>query len=169
MTSPSSEPRQPGDVLDGRAHLTITRAQNAYVGWAMTLLMYIVVLNLFVEYVDSIVIDSFTISIFTSLVLLILLVVILGLEHRVHDFFAEREGTAWRVAGAFAVLAILFSSKFVILEVIDIIFGEHVELGGFVEIIVIVIALIAAQKAGVLVWRRLGDTATGDSAQIISE
>jgi hypothetical protein len=157
----TDEGRQVGDVLDGRRRLTITRAQNLYVGWALTLLLYVVVLNLFVEYVDSIIIDSFTISIFTAVVLLILLVAILGFEHRVGEAFGRREGRAWKVAGAAATVVILFLSKFVILEVIDIVFGEHVELGGFVEVIFIVIALIVSQKVSVAVWVRLGEGPSG--------
>jgi len=164
-----SDRRDLGDVMDGREHLTITRAQNTFVGWTATLLLYIVVLNLFVEYVDSIVIDSFTISIFTAFVLLLLLVAILGLEHRVGEAFARREGTAWRIGGAIATVAILFLSKFVILEVIDIVFGEHVELGGFLEVIVIVIALIVSQKAMVAVWVGLGDGSPGEEDTIPSE
>ena len=66
-------------------------------------------------------------------------------------------------------IAILFLSKFVILEVIDIIFGEHVELGGLVEVIILVIALIAAQKLAVLVWRRLGDPASEADRAMLEE
>jgi FlaA1/EpsC-like NDP-sugar epimerase len=165
----SATGRPIGDVLDVRERRTITWAQNAYVGWTMTLLMYIVILNLFVKYVDAVVIDSFTISIFTSVVLLAMLVTILGLEHRVHAFFDARKGTAWRIGSTIATLGILFLSEFVILEVIDIVFGEHVDLGGFVEIIIIVITLILAQKGGVYVWRKLGDPTAGAKAEIISE
>ena len=87
-------PRPTGDVLDGRAPQTVTRAQITYAGWAVTLLLYIVVLNLFVDYFDSIVIDSFTISILTAVLLLVLLADILGLEQRVRAAFAGRPGAA---------------------------------------------------------------------------
>ena len=54
----SESGRPLGDVLGRGDEVTITRGQKAYAGFAVTVLLYIVVLNLFVEYVDSIVIDS---------------------------------------------------------------------------------------------------------------
>ena len=79
----SDQSIRPGDVTNLPPRLTITKWQLVYVGWTLTLLAYIVVLNLWVEFNDKVVIDSFVISIATSVVLLVLLVIILGLEHRV--------------------------------------------------------------------------------------
>ena len=61
--------------------------------------------------------------------------------------FAQREGSFYRVLGTASTLPILFLSTFVILEVVDLIFGEHVELGSFVDVLL----LIVAQRAMVLV------------------
>ena len=115
------------------------------------------------------VIDSFVISIATAVVLLMLLVIILGLEHRVKHWFAQREGTASRILGTVSTLLILFLSKFVILEVIDIIFGEHVELGHFVDVLILVLLLIVAQKSMVFVWERIGDASSQANHEILSE
>ena len=46
---------------------TTTRRQEIFLSWTSDVLIYIVVLNLFVEYNPKIVIDSFTISIFTAI------------------------------------------------------------------------------------------------------
>ena len=160
---------QPGNVVDVPERLSITRWQLVYVVWTMTLLAYITVLNLWVEFNPAVVIDSFIISIATAVVLLLLLVVILGLEHRVKHWFAQREGTFYRVLGAASTLLILFLSKFVILEVIDIIFGEHVDLGHFVDVLVLVLLLIVAQKLMVLVWEAIGDAGSPADEEILSE
>ena len=160
---------RPGDVTNLPTRLTISKWQLVYAGWTLTLLAYIVVLNLWVEFNPAVVIDSFVISIATAAVLLVLLVIILGLEHRVKHWFAQREGTVYRVLGAASTLLILFLSKFVILEVIDIIFGEHVELGSFVDVLVLVLILIVSQKAMVAIWRTLGDRGTRADLDIISE
>ncbi len=103
------------------------------------------------------VIASFTISVVTALVLKLLVDAIGGLEHRVSDWFKKHEGTAWKVGRILAVWGILFGSKFVILEVIDIIFGDSVELGGFLMIIAIIIALIVTRVVVFTIFRRLGD------------
>jgi len=165
----SSERHEPGNIVNAPERLTITKWQLAYVGWTMTLLAYIVVLNLWVEFNDAVVIDSFVISIITAAVLLLLLVVILGLEHRVKAWFEAREGTAYKVIGTASTLLILFLSKFVILEVIDIIFGDHVALGHFVDILILVLLLIVAQKSMSWVWKRLGDPGSRADTEVLTE
>ena len=52
-----------------------------------------------------------------------------------------------RVLGPVVMFLILFASKLVILELVDIVFGDHVDLGGFLEIIAIAIALMAVEHA----------------------
>lgn len=160
---------RPETVVGMPERLTITRWQLVYVGWTLTLLAYIIVLNLWVEFNSKVVIDSFVISIATSVVLLVLLVIILGLEHRVKGWFAQREGAAFRVLGTVSTLLILFLSKFVILEVVDLIFGEHVELGSFVDVLVLVLLLIVAQRAIVLGWDALGQRGSAANEEILSE
>lgn len=135
----------------------VTQAQRRFASWMTDVLVYIVVLNLFVEWVDAVVIDSFTISILTAVLLKIVLDVILAFEHRVGEFFARQEGAAWRVGRFASVWAILFLSKFLLLEIVDIVFGDHVELGGLVEVILLVLALMAARELFAEIYRRLGD------------
>ena len=118
-------------------------------------LVYTVVLNLFVEFADAVVIDSFTISIFAAVLMKALLDVILRIEHRAGEFFAAREGAAFRVLAVASTLVILFLSKFVILEAVDIVFGDDVDLGGLVEIVLIVIALMVSRQTFQCIYDRL--------------
>lgn len=46
---------------------------------------------------------------------------------------------------ALATWAVLFSSKFVILETVDIVFGDDVDLCGLVPFIILTIALLTAE------------------------
>ncbi|MFV2064585.1 MAG: hypothetical protein ACC726_13910 [Chloroflexota bacterium] len=165
----STQGYEPSDIVHAPSRLTITRAQLVYVGWTMTLLAYVVVLNLWVEFNSAVVIDSFVISIFTAAVLLALLVLILGLERRVKSWFDTREGTIYRVVGTFSTLLILFLSKFVILEVIDIIFGEHVNLGRFIDVLVLVLLLIVAQRSMAWVWKRLGEPGSQTGDEVLAD
>ncbi len=141
--------------------LRLSHAQVTFVSWLVDILVYIVVLNLFVEWVPTVVIDSFTISIFTAIVLRLLVLAITGFEHRVSAWFEHREGTVWKVLRIAAVFAILFFSKFVVLEVIDIVFGDTVELGQFIEVAIIVVTLILVRLGVRLIYERL---ATVDDA-----
>ncbi len=165
MTQPN-----PVDLFGAPKRLTITNWQLNWAGWTMTILAYILVLNLFEEFVEGVVIESFVVSILVAIVLLVLLVIIEGFEKRVHHFFEARgPGTANRIIGAIAMVAILFLSKFVILEIVDLIFGDAVELGHFIEIVLLIVCLILAQKALVFVWKRLGDAGSEADTEILTE
>ena len=136
--------------------IVINRRQERFVSWFVDILVYTVVLGLFVEYADTVVIDSFTIVILTAVLLKALLAVIVGFEHRVNDYFKQKSGTFNRVLGIASTIAILFGSKFVILEAVNIVFGDRVELGGFFMIVAIIIAMMLTGKLVELVYKRLG-------------
>ncbi len=146
-------------IASGNDGNSVTRRQAVFASWMTDVLVYIVVLNLFVEYVPTVLTESFTISIFTAVVLKLLIDAIAGLEHRVREWFSAREGKLWRALGVIAVFSILFISKFVVLEIIGIIFGDRVYLGGFIEVALLVVTMILARRSVTWVYRRLGDPA----------
>jgi hypothetical protein len=135
----------------------ITRSQERFASWVTDVLVSIVVLNLFIEYAPRVITESFTISIFTAVVLKLLVDGITGLEHHVAGRFKRREGPVWRALGLVTMFSILFFSKFVILEVIDIVFGDRVSLGGFVEVVLLVLTLVLARLGVAWAYRRLGE------------
>ena len=135
---------------------TITSAQARFISWVSEVLVDIVVLNLFVEFVHTVVIDSFWISILTAVLLKLMVDAVKGLEQRVSAYLSAKEGAAWKPIRFFAVWLILFLSKFVILEVVNVVFGSHVELGAFVEILAIVLTMLVANAALQSVYRWLG-------------
>ena len=128
-----------------------TRRQMIFASWTKDVLIYIIVLNLFVEYNPKIIIDSFTISIFTAILLKILLEIVLNLEHKVSDVFKS-----YKVLRIILVWLILFGSKFLILEVVDLVFGDHVELGKFLDVILLVIVLMVAREVFQRIYISLG-------------
>jgi hypothetical protein len=114
------------------------------------------VLNLFVEYVDAVVIDSFTISILTAVLLKVLLDIVMHFEHSVRSFFAAKEGAFYRVVGTLSLIAILFVGKLLILEAVDLVFGDHVELGHFIEVVALVLALMITRRLFGVLFQSLG-------------
>ena len=52
--------------------------------------------------------------------------------------------------------AILFMSKFAILCIIDIVFEDDVDLGGFLPVLIIVLVMMVARRASLIVLVRLG-------------
>jgi hypothetical protein len=140
-------------VADGP--IVITAGQARFLSWMADVLIYVVVINLFVEYAPSVIIESFTISLLTAILLKLMLDSIVGLEHRVRAWFGRRRGAGWRILGLGATWGILFLSKFVIIEITHLIFSDSVQLGGFIDVVVLVIAMIAARRGLGLVYSRL--------------
>jgi hypothetical protein len=140
--------------------LTITPAQAHFISWVSAVLVDVVVLNLFVEFVHTIVIDSFYISVLTAVLLKLMVDAVGGLERAVSAYFAARDGTVWKAVRVGAVWLILFASKFVILEVVNFVFGDHVELGSFIEIAALIVTMLAANAALLAIYRRLAGPAT---------
>jgi hypothetical protein len=135
----------------------ITPAQARFVSWISEVLVDIVVLNLFVEYAHAVVIDSFAISILTALLLKLMVDAVKGLEQEVSAYLAAKPGTTWKLLRYAAVWLILFLSKFVILEAVNFVFGDHVELGSFIEIFSIIVAMLAANALLYSAFQRLGN------------
>lgn len=136
-------------VHTAMASIAITTAQRRFLSWSSDVLVYIVVLNFFVEFNDAIIIDSFWISILTAVLLTALLDIIVGLEHRVGAFFEQRGEAAARVRG--------FVSRFAILEVVDFLFGKDVELGHFIDVLILIIAMVGTTAALDKIYDKLGN------------
>lgn len=136
--------------------LATTPAQRVFLSWAVDVLIYVVVLNLWVEWSEAKTIDSFTISILTAALLKVLLDLITAAKGRVLDWARQGDERGRRVAGLFGVWAILFLSKFLILEAVDVVFGDRVTLGGFVDVLLLAATLMLARQAMAFTYRRLG-------------
>ncbi len=142
--------------------VTITRKQEIFFDWMSDVLVYTVVLNLFVEHVDNVVIDSFTISIFTAILLKILLDIVMRTEHAVSGFWGDKEGTMASILGKVSLLVILFLGKLLLLWAVDVVFGDHVELGHFIEVVALVLALMITRELVHRLFLALGNPA-GDA------
>ena len=141
---------------------TVTRAQLRLTSAVTQLLVTIVVLNLFAEYVDTVVVASFTVSILTAVLLWLMLRVITRLEHRVSEYFRAKPGGLFRVLRILGVWAILFVSKFVIIEVVAVATAGKATLGQFFDVVAIVLVLMAADRLMVWVYRKLGASGAPD-------
>ena len=125
-------------------------------------LVDLVVINFFVEYWDRVEIDSFTISLLTAALMQLLLKLTIAIEHGLAKFIKERATRAATARRLFATWVVLFVSKFAILEVVNIVFGEHVQFGGIVPFIVVVFAILAAEFLVVKSYSLLADKETDE-------
>jgi hypothetical protein len=138
---------------------TFSTGQRLFVRYFTAILIDLVVLNLFVEYSKHVTIDSFTISLLAALLLQVLLRLTMAVEHRIAAYFNAKQGGFARFMRFFNAWGVLFGSKFVILETIDVAFGETVAftgpIHGLVVLIVVLVAMVLAEEIIVRIYRRL--------------
>ncbi|MFA0281280.1 hypothetical protein AB4504_06115 [Vibrio sp. 10N.222.55.F12] len=119
--------------------------QRLFVGYTLAVLVDLVVLNFFDEYWDFVNIESFTIFLIAAL----LLKLSIGLEHKIAEHFKSKPGTAPKVYRAITTYIILVGSKFVMLEAINLLFGDKVSFtgpwGGVVAFFAVVFTILVAE------------------------
>ena len=82
---------------DPGTELSVTQAQLRFAKALAEILVYIVVLNLFAQFVHAVVIESFSVSLVTAVLLRLMLGATVRLERRVADHFREKQGVVPRV------------------------------------------------------------------------
>jgi hypothetical protein len=127
-SAPPVEPRRAADVVDVFA--------------------YVVVLNLFIEYLPAVVSETFTLSLLTAVLLKVVLEVVVIAKKRVVTRFRQADTPAGKAVAAVLVWAVLFGSKFLVLETVALVFGPRVSLGGFFSVTALIITLMLA-RAGI--------------------
>jgi len=110
--------------------------------------VYVVVLNLFVEYLPVVISETFTLSLLTAVLLKGVLEVVVAAKKRVVTRFRQAATPTGKVVAAFLVWAVVFGSKFLVLEAVALVFGSRVSLGGFFSVTVLILTLLLS-RAGV--------------------
>ena len=122
----------------------LNNKQTMFLGYMLCVLVDLVVLNLYVEFWDQVIIDSFLLSLLTAALLQVLLKLVLKIEHKSTAFFNARPGGFNKFMRWFAAWVLVFGSKFVMLALVDFIFGVHVELGGIGPFYAVIFSIMFA-------------------------
>ncbi len=109
--------------------------------------VYVVVLNLFVEYFPKVLSETFTLSLLTALLLKVVLEVVVFIKERVKTRFRRATTRSGKVVAAIMLWVVLVGSKFAVLEAVDAVFGDRVSLGGFVPVTLLILALLVSRLA----------------------
>jgi hypothetical protein len=107
----------------------------------------VVVLNLFVEYFPRVVSETFTLSLLTAVLLKGVLEVVVAAKSRVKDRFRSASTPIGKVVAAVMLWLVLFGSKFLVLELTNLVFGAAVDLGGFLSVTLLIVALMLSRAA----------------------
>lgn len=106
---------------------------------------YVVVLNLFVEYLPSVLSESFTLTLLTALLLKVVLELVVGVKNWVKGRYRRASSRTGKMVAAVGLWLVLVGSKFVVLEAVDLVFGDRVSLGGFVPVTLLVLTLLVTR------------------------
>jgi hypothetical protein len=118
--------------------------------------VYVVVLNLAVQYLPAVISENFTLSLLTAALLKVTLEMVLLLKGAVLARLRAATTRRAKTTSAILLWIVAAGSKLVVLWLIDIAFGGLVSLGGFIPVTLLVIALLMSRAA---VRRLLGTTA----------
>ena len=138
---------------------THSNRQRLFLLYFVGALVDLVVLGLFDQYSDKVYVDSFTTMLLASIVLQFLLKGTIAVEHWVASHFKGKAGGWWKALRYFCAWLVLFGSKFVILEALDLAFGDRVVfegvLHGIVWLIIVVVTMVVVEELIVRLYRRL--------------
>lgn len=119
--------------------------------------VYVVVLNLAVQYLPMVISETFTLSLLTALMMKLTLEIVVWLKDRAKGRFKAATTVPGKIGAALLLWLLLFGSKFVVLELVAWLFAGQVKLGGFFAVTGLILVLLLS-RAGV---RRLLDSGTG--------
>ena len=109
--------------------------------------VYVVVLNLAVEYVPSVISEGFTLSLLTAVLLKLALEVVILLKGWVVGHLRAATTKRGKTVAALGLWVVAAGSKLVVLGLVDVAFGGAVSLGGFVPVTLLVVALLVSRAA----------------------
>lgn len=110
--------------------------------------VYLVVLGLFIQFFPQVVSESFTLALLTAVLLKVVLELVLWVKKRIVGRIKAAQGPVARVVATAALLPVLAGSKFLVLELTALVFGDAVQLGGFFLVTGLILVLMLA-RAGV--------------------
>ena len=160
-----SKEKQPPPTARSFSH-----RQLLFLKYTLIVLIDLVVLGLFNQYWEFVYIETFTIAMLTAMLLQFLMQVAIRIEHIAADYlFGGKSGTRIKLMRGVSAWAIIFVSKLVILEAINLSFGDSVQfngpLHGVVAFLVVVIVIIIAEQGVIWIYRSLGDPEVKDLSQ----
>ena len=107
--------------------------------------VYLVVLGLFTQFLPNVITESFIVSLLTAVLFKLALEVIAMLKTRILDRVRASRTAARKTLNAALLLVLGAGSKFVILWLTDLVFGDAVQLGGFFSVTLLILVLMAAR------------------------
>ncbi|MFE6964151.1 hypothetical protein ACFVAJ_03500 [Agromyces sp. NPDC057679] len=107
--------------------------------------VYLVVLGLFTQFFPTVITESFLVSLLTAVLFKLALEVIAVFKQRILERVRASRTPARKTLNAALLLVLGAGSKFLILWLTDLLFGDAVQLGGFFSVTLLIVVLMAAR------------------------
>lgn len=108
-------------------------------------LAYLVVLGTFIQLFPGVIAESFLLALLTAVLLKLMLELVLWVKKKIVGRFRSAQTSAVRIVSALTLLLVLPASKFLVLGVVDLVFGDAVSLGGFFSVTALIVVLMLAR------------------------
>lgn len=121
------------------------------------ILVYLVVLGAFTQLFPEVISESFLLALLTAVLLKAVLEVVMWVKAKVIGKIRTAKSAGARAISVLTLLLVLPGSKFLVLELVALLFGDAVSLGGFFQVTALIIVLMLARGG---VRRIFGQTPT---------
>ena len=118
-------------------------------------LIYSVVLGFFNDYTNILITSSYSITFLSAFVIQLLVYPTFKLKSFLAKWWSKRTGKYIKIGMVLSIWLVMFFSKFIFLEVIDIIFGQNVEISGFVGLIIIILTASILTKILDIIYKKI--------------
>jgi hypothetical protein len=107
--------------------------------------VYLVVLGIFIQLFPTVISETFLLALLTAVLLKVILEVVLWVKKK--TVARIRSAATWpvRAINVIVLLLVMPGSKFLVLELVAVVFGDSVKLGGFFQVTALIIVLMLAR------------------------
>ena len=107
--------------------------------------VYLVVLGVFSELFPRVISETFLLALLTAVLLKVVLELVLVVKKRVVARIRAAQTPVGRVVNALSLVLVMAGSKFLVLELTALAFGDFVQLGGFFSVTALILTLMLAR------------------------
>lgn len=136
----------------------LTHGQLVFKELFVGTLIYAVVLGFFNDYTTMVEAVSFSTIFFAAIVLELLTYLAFRIKNWIIAQLKNRQGIGYKLLMFFCVWLVMFLSKFVFVWVIDLVFGDNINIFGFFGILLLVLLTTIIHKLTDLLFLRLGQS-----------
>ncbi|WEK62142.1 MAG: hypothetical protein P0Y60_05150 [Candidatus Microbacterium colombiense] len=108
-------------------------------------LVYLVVLGVFSQLFPAVISETFLLSLLTAILLKLVLEVVVRVKSAAVARIRTEGSVAPRLIGVVVLLLVMPGSKFLVLELVALAFGDAVQLGGFFLVTLLIVVLMLSR------------------------